>query len=151
VYRVISKVKTYACKKAIRSSRNITAVTIAHGKTEIKIIREPDSNKVQEKPIKILSRACPDSMFANSRMLKLKTRATYETASINTKNGIIKSGAPDGKNKLFISHPCWFAAIVLIPIKCANEINSVKIKELVIVNEYGSKPIRLASSRVTKR
>jgi len=76
MYRVIRMVKTYACKKAIRSSKNITAVTIAHGNIEMTIISEPEIRSAQEKPIRILRSACPDIIFANNRMLRLRTRAT---------------------------------------------------------------------------
>ena len=73
-----------------------------------------ETSIAHENPIKILRRACPDIMLAKRRMLKLRTLATYETASIKTKKGMIARGAPEGKNKLFISQPCCSAAIVLI-------------------------------------
>jgi len=47
-------VNTYAWRNAIKSSKNITAVTIAQGNTEIIIIREPEVRSAQENPIKIL-------------------------------------------------------------------------------------------------
>lgn len=106
IYKVTRIVNTYACKKAISNSRNITAVTINHGKIAIRLIRDTDVNSAQEKPIRIFKRACPDSMLANNRILKLKTRATYETSSIKIRNGIIAKGAPEGKNRLHNSHPC---------------------------------------------
>jgi hypothetical protein len=37
------------------------------------------------------------------------------------------------------------------PIKWSNERKRVTMKELVTVNEYGSKPIKLANNKVTKR
>jgi hypothetical protein len=52
---------------------------------------------VQEKPIRIFSRACPDIMFANSRIERLNILATYETPSIIVRNGAIRNGAPLGR------------------------------------------------------
>jgi hypothetical protein len=75
MYSVTRIVKTYAWRKAIRSSRNMIAVTITQGKTDRTTIREPEVRRAQEKPIRILSRACPDIIFAKSRILRLKTRA----------------------------------------------------------------------------
>jgi hypothetical protein len=72
----------------------------------------------------------------------------YETASIKIKKGAIANGAPDGKNKLTSFHLCRLHAIILIPIKCNRERKKVKIKELVIVNEYGSSPTRFANKIV---
>ena len=54
---VTKTVNTYACKKAIKASRNIIMVTIIHGKKATKINNDPLANKFQEKPIKILSKA----------------------------------------------------------------------------------------------
>jgi len=76
MYRVIKIVKTYACKNAIRSSRNIIAVTIIQGKAARRIIADPELRSVQEKPIRIFNSACPDNIFAKSRILRLNTRAT---------------------------------------------------------------------------
>jgi len=52
------------------------AVTITQGKAASKIITVPEFKSVQENPIKIFNKACPDIIFANKRILKLKTRAT---------------------------------------------------------------------------
>jgi hypothetical protein len=68
-------VKTYACRNAIRSSKNIIAVTITQGNAASKIIAEPEVNNVHENPIRILRSACPDIIFAKRRILRLKTRA----------------------------------------------------------------------------
>jgi len=57
MYRVIRIVNTYACKNAIRSSKNIIAVTITQGKTARIIIIVPEFNSAQEKPIRIFSNA----------------------------------------------------------------------------------------------
>ena len=74
-----------------------------------------------------------------------------DTASINTRNGIIINGAPEGRNKLFNSHPCLVVPIMFTPIKCNREINNVTIKELVTVNEYGSKPTKFAKKIVKNK
>jgi len=68
-------VKTYACRNAINNSRNIIAVTITQGAVARSAIPVPVLRSTQEKPIRILSKAWPDIIFANKRMLKLKTRA----------------------------------------------------------------------------
>ena len=99
MYRVTKIVKTYACRKAINTSRNIIIVTIIHGKTDRTTKIEPDVKRAQEKPIRIFNSACPDIIFAKSRMLKLKIRATYETASMKIRNGAIGRGAPEGRNR----------------------------------------------------
>ena len=67
---------TYACKNAIRSSKNIIAVTIIHGKTANPAYKTPDPNNVHENPIKIFKSAWPDIIFAKRRILRLSTRAT---------------------------------------------------------------------------
>jgi hypothetical protein len=46
------------------------------GKIEINIYMDPAVNNPQEKPIKIFNNAWPDIIFANKRILKLKTLAT---------------------------------------------------------------------------
>ena len=82
--------------------------------------------------------------MAKSRILKLKTLAKYDTISIIIKKGAIPRGTPDGKNKLEICHFCAIIPIRLIPIKCIKARKNVTIKELVMVNEYGIKPDKLA-------
>jgi hypothetical protein len=110
MYRVTRIVKTYACKNAISSSRNMIAVTIAHGKKDRMIIIDPVLSSVQEKPIRIFNKAWPESILAKRRMLRLNTRAIYETASIKIKNGAIISGAPEGRNKSLTCHWCFTTA-----------------------------------------
>lgn len=53
-------------------------------------------------------------MFANKRILKLKTRAKYETNSIRNISGARAKGTPDGKNKLTKSQPRSHIHIKLI-------------------------------------
>jgi hypothetical protein len=110
IYRVIRIVKTYACKNAISSSRNTIAVTMTQGNTARMARADPVVIRVQEKPIRIFNRACPDNIFAKSRMLKLKTRAMYDTASIKIKKGAIARGAPAGKNRSITFQPCLTTA-----------------------------------------
>jgi len=57
MYKEISTVKTYACKNAISSSKNIIAVTITQGKIARIIIADPDVISAQENPIRIFSKA----------------------------------------------------------------------------------------------
>jgi hypothetical protein len=50
-------VKTYACRNAIRSSRNIIAVTMIQGNAARRTITLPEVRRAQEKPIRIFRRA----------------------------------------------------------------------------------------------
>jgi hypothetical protein len=50
-------VNTYACKKAISSSRNIIAVTMTHGNAASRTITLPEVRSAQEKPIRIFRSA----------------------------------------------------------------------------------------------
>jgi hypothetical protein len=91
--------KTYACKNAIENSKPTTVNTIVSGtrfhsqciplKVMITHINE----------IKIFNKMCPDNIFANNRIARLKTLEIYEIYSIKIKNGTITSGTPSGKNK----------------------------------------------------
>lgn len=47
-------------------------------------------------PLKILSRVCPATRFANNRTPRLKARARYEISSIRTSKGTIPIGVPEG-------------------------------------------------------
>jgi hypothetical protein len=67
------------------------------------------------------------------------------------KNGAISSGAPEGRNRLFVSHWCLTTARWLIATKWVIARKKVTIKELVIVKEYGIIPTMLAISRVKNR
>jgi hypothetical protein len=81
-------------------------------------------------------------MFANKRILKLKTLAIYETISIIIKKGAIANGAPLGKKIFENFQPVLNNPIIFIPIKCDNDKKNVTTKELVIVNEYGINPTK---------
>ena len=126
---------TYACKKAIKISKHIIIVTRIQGKTANIIKSIFDVNNPHENPIKIFNKACPDIIFANKRILKLNTRAIYETISIRIKNGAIGKGDPLGKNKSVKDHLIKTTPIKLIPIKCIAAKKKVTTNELVIVNE----------------
>ena len=69
---------------------------------------------VQENPINIFKRACPLDMFANKRMLRLKTLAKYEINSIIKIKGAKAKGTPDGKKRLKKSHPLFQTHIKFI-------------------------------------
>ena len=85
-------------------------VTITQGKIARISRIVPEFRRVQEKPIKIFKSAWPESILAKSQILKLNTRATQETASINIKNGAIAKGAPEGKKRSARYHWCFTAA-----------------------------------------
>ena len=87
------------------------AVTISHGNNASTERADTVVSIAQENPIRIFNKACPDIMLANNRMLRLNTRATYETASIRIRKGAISSGAPDGKNKSANCHLLEIAAV----------------------------------------
>ena len=110
-------------------------MTIIQGNGARKIKTVPVFNRIHAKPINIFNKACPDIIFANKRILKLKTRAIYEINSRRIKKGAITSGTPLGRNKFNIFHFCWNTPIRLIPIKCVDAKKKVTIKELVNVNE----------------
>lgn len=73
IYNATKIAKTYACKNAIKSSKNKIAVTTSQGNTPANANNGPELIKAQEKPINIFKSACPLNIFANNRMLKLKT------------------------------------------------------------------------------
>lgn len=111
------------------------AVTINQGKSAIPADKIPDPNNVHEKPIKIFNKACPLIIFANNRILKLKTLAKLDTNSIGIKIGAIAKGTPLGKNKLKNSQRCSAKPIMFIPMKWVNAKKNVTTNELVKVNE----------------
>jgi len=68
--------KTYACKNAIKASRNKITVTMVQGKTLATTNKGLNvAHIAQANPISIFNKACPDIIFAKSRILKLKTFA----------------------------------------------------------------------------
>ncbi len=64
-----------------------------------------------EKPIKIFKRAWPLDIFANNRILKLNTRAKYETNSITKIKGANANGTPEGKKRLTKPQPLFHTHI----------------------------------------
>jgi hypothetical protein len=72
------------------------------------------------KPIRILSKICPESILAKSLTDKLTTLAKYEISSIINNAGIINKGTPDGK-KILNQFSFWYCIpIIFIPIKKDN-------------------------------
>lgn len=69
---MIKTINTYACKKAIDISKPITEKTIDIGKTFQIQWTIFDETIAHTKDIKIFNKICPDSIFANNRMAKLK-------------------------------------------------------------------------------
>lgn len=81
----------------IEYSNKIIAAIINKGKTnKTKFTFDND----REKPVKICSKTCPDIIFANNRIAKLKSLAICEINSIPTKKGNIKPGTSEGTNIL---------------------------------------------------
>lgn len=118
MYIVINIVKTYACKNAIRISRLNTTVTMSQGMVDtIFILIFFAHINVQLNPLSIFSKACPDSMFANKRIPKLKTRAKYEINSMMISIITKATGTPLGKNADIIDHPLLYTINILIAIK----------------------------------
>ena len=93
---------------------------------------------------RIFNKVCPATTLANKRIPSEKARAKYETSSINTSNGTKAKGVPEGtkyeKNLiLWIDKPN-----IVTPIKIVNDRLKETIIEVVIVNEYGTLPFKLA-------
>ena len=91
--------KTYACKNAIENSKPTTVKTIVSGTRFHNqwMILEVIITHMNE--IKIFNKICPDNIFANNRIARLKILEIYEIYSIIIKKGTIISGTPSGKNK----------------------------------------------------
>lgn len=121
-------VNTYACKQAIAISNPVTKNTIIKGKKCAKAQILPIDTIVHPNPAKIFNRVCPDIIFANNRIAKLKTRAIYEINSIIIKYGATIKGAPVGKNNPKNFNPCFRTPIILIAKKVEKDNVKVKIK-----------------------
>ena len=117
----------------------ITVVIIVHG-TIKKIVNWRLNNIVIVNVLNIFNKAWPDIIFANNRILKLKTRAKYEIISIGIKKGIIAKGIPVGKNEFDIFTPWMIIFINNAPIKWIDAKVNVIINELVKVKEKGMSP-----------
>ena len=87
---------------------------------------------------------CPATTFAKSLIPKEKALAKYETISIKTNKGTKANGVPEGtkyekKCNLWIDNPKIVTAIRIVKDKPIET-----IIEVVIVNEYGTLPNKLA-------
>ena len=67
------------------------------------------------------------------------------------RKGAIIRGAPDGRKRSVTCHWCFTIAKWLIATKCVIAIKKVTMKELVIVNEYGTIPTRFATNSVKNK
>jgi antitoxin component YwqK of YwqJK toxin-antitoxin module len=89
---------TYACKNAITNSNPIVKNTTTTGKILTYENEKFNQTIIHAKDIKIFNKECPDIMFANNLIDKLKTFAIYEIISIPIKGILITVGIPSGKN-----------------------------------------------------
>lgn len=109
-------------------------VHIIHGSSDIIIAKVfADDTANHEKYINVWNSVCPDNMFANNRIERLKILAKYDKNSINTRNRLNPSGKPCGINKLknwilLVEKP-----IKLKLMKKLNDTKKTEMKELVIV------------------
>ena len=116
-----------------------------------KIVKIPPAdNIVHANPARILSKQCPDIIFAKSRNAKDTTRKLYDTTSIATKRGASAIGAPDGKKKDKAWKPCVLIPIIFIPTKAIVAKPSVTTIWLVTVKLKGIIPIKLQKKRKEK-
>lgn len=132
---MISIVNTYAWRKPIAHSKQVTSNTISQGKIHnpcILVVFHVGI-KANKNPNNIFKSVCPDIKFANSLIAKLKTLEKYEINSIIIKNGNIFIGTPLGTNKLKKLYLCTDTPIILIPINDVNAKKKVTANELVIV------------------
>ena len=127
-YIEIKTIKTYAWRKEIINSKPITKNTIDIGNTNQNQWIILELAIAQIKLISIFNKICPDIIFANKRIAKLKIREMYETYSIKIRNGIIKIGTPSGKNKTKYFSLWKQIPIILFAIKKDSEKYKVKIK-----------------------
>ena len=89
-------------------------------------------------------------MLANSRILKLKTRAKYEINSMGISRGATAKGTPDGRKFDAKFHLLFTIPIKVTAMKWASASQKVITNELVHVNEYGSNPTKF-EMRITKK
>lgn len=88
---------------------------------------------VQAKPAIIFNKVCPEVIFANNRIAKVKTLTKYERNSIEISKGTIINGTFLGKKREKKFRPWVFKPIILIPIKIDNDNANVKVMWLVTV------------------
>ena len=93
---------------------------------------------------KIFNKVCPATTLANNRIPNEKAQAKYDTSSINTNKGTKANGVPEGtkyeKNLIL----CIDNPKIVTPIKIVKERLNDTIIDVVIVNEYGTLPFKLA-------
>jgi len=84
----------------IATSNPVTKNVIIHG-IKNKYPTNPDiKNNLKENVIKICCKICPDKIFANNRIVKLKILAIYDTVSKKIINQLNVNVNPFGINKL---------------------------------------------------
>jgi len=105
-------IKTYACKKQIATSKQVTMNVIIHGKIKKKLNHPGIKKILKEKEINICCNMCPESIFANRRIVKLKSLAKYDTVSKKIRNHVKLNGKPFG-----IKIPKKFHLWYIIPTK----------------------------------
>ena len=92
-----------------------------------------ENNMTQTKPAKIFKRLCPDIIFANNRIARLRTLAKNEINSITTKNGATTIGTPGGKKNPTTLALCSKIAKIVTPKKNWKDKKKVRTTELVSV------------------
>lgn len=76
----------------------ITVTPAQINEATIRLTRVNFKAIVHENEINIFNSACPESIFANKRTLRLITLEPYEIISIIVKKGTIIIGVPEGTN-----------------------------------------------------
>jgi hypothetical protein len=74
-YMETNIIYTYACKKAITNSNPVVKKTTVIGRMLIYINEKFNHTSTHAKAIKIFNNECPDIIFANNLIDKLKTLA----------------------------------------------------------------------------
>ena len=91
---------------------------------------------------KMVSSKCPADILAARRIPNDMARVAYLIDSINTKNGVSIKGQPWGVKILRNCLLCFFMALNVLFIIIVNESLNVIIIWEVVVNTYGSSPIK---------
>ena len=135
MYIQVNIVKIYACKKAIRNSRPITATKPATGTT-------PNIPSGMTNPPMTFNNVCPAIILANNLTLRLNGRVKYEITSITMISGERTIGTPAGKKNEKNLKPCFMNAMNVTMRKIATAMVSVTAMWLVKVKLYGTIPIK---------
>jgi len=80
---------------------------MAQGKIKKKLKKLGIKKILKEKEINICCNICPESIFANKRIVKLKILAKYDTVSKKIKNHVKLNGNPFGI-KIFKKFHLWY-------------------------------------------